>query len=103
MSPRLLGVVSSRVVWRKASPASRSRWPTCQYARRANRAEPTTAKAIRRTSARPRESVRPIVRSRTSARPNEERSLELGEPGVDRQLAHGRLLAQPIEIGQELL
>src|SRR4051794_17542614 len=103
MSPRRLGVSSRIVVCWKASSASRSRWPTCQYARRANSAEPTTANAMRRMSARPRESVRPIDRSTRSVRADDDRRRQLGQAGVDGHLPDRRLLSQPVEVGQELL
>src|SRR5512132_2761605 len=103
MSPRRLGVVSRMVVCWNASSARKSCRATCQYARRANSADPATAKAIRRTSARARESVRPIGRSAASARVDDERGRELGQARVDRQLAHRGLLAEPVEVGQQLL
>src|SRR6476646_10646819 len=92
MLPRALGVSSRIVVCWKASSARRSRWPTCQYARRANSADPATAKATSRSSARPRESVRPIGWSGASVSADD-----------DRHLPDGRFLAEPVEIGRQLL
>src|SRR6185369_3374018 len=106
MSPRRLGVSSRIVVCSNAWSARRSRWPTCQYASRANSAEPATAKAISRISARPRESVRPmmvIADPAGSVRADDDRRRQLGHAGVDRQLADCRFLAEPVEVGQELL
>src|SRR5689334_10491666 len=108
MSPRRLGVVSFIVVCWSASSARKSRWPICQYARRARSAEPMTANAISRTRARPRESVRPIVRSGRSAprghgRTHDDRCSELAQPGIDRQLADGGFLSEPVEVGEQLL
>src|SRR5919112_5504157 len=105
MSPRRLGVVTRVDVCCSASSARRSRWATCQYARRAKRAEPATAKTIRRSSARRRESVRPIVSVRLprSAAADDDRRRKLGEAGVDRELPNRGLLAETVQIGEELL
>ena len=64
---------------------------------------PTDAKTIRRKSARRRESVRPIDRSGDGQLPaDDEWGRQLGQPGVDRQLADRRLLAEAVEVGQQL-
>ena len=61
MSPRRLGASWRIVVWANASGASRSRWPTCQYARRVSSDAATTANVTRRNRRRRRESVRPSI------------------------------------------
>src|SRR4051812_28130285 len=62
-----------------------------------------TANAIRSRRARPRESVRPIDRSGPSVRADDERSPELRQALVDGQLPDRRLLAEAVQVGQELL
>src|SRR5258705_280851 len=54
-------------------------------------------------SARPRESVRPVGWSGASVSADDDRRRQLGQTGVDRHLPDGRFLAEPVEIGRELL
>src|SRR5215510_6964334 len=115
MSPRALGTDVLIVVCSNASPASRSRCATCQYASRAVSDAAITMNVISSSSIRRRESVRPSIRlsrfSRWSVggrrrglwRAQEHRVRQLAQAGVDRLPADRRLAAEPAEVGEQLL
>src|SRR5262245_51430707 len=103
MAPRRLGVSRRTVVWASARSSSQSRSTTCQNARRLTRAREATRKTTSRTRRRRRESVRPSIGRYGSATGQDDRLTELGQPGIDRELAYGRLLAEPLQVGVDLL